>query len=72
MAAMHMRNGLSEADALRCVTCNPADILGIADRKGRIKQGLDADIVIWDRHPLDLQAKPERVFIREKEMYRNA
>lgn len=70
MAAMHMRNGLSEADALRCVTCNPADILGIADRKGRIKKGLDADIVIWDRRPLDLQAKPEFIFIREKEMYR--
>lgn len=71
MAAMHMRNGLSEADALRCVTCNPADILGIADRKGRIKTGLDADIVVWDRHPLDIQAKPKFVFIREKEMYKN-
>lgn len=71
LAAMYMRNGLSEADALRCITCNPADILGIADRKGRLKAGLDADVVIWDRHPLDLQAKPRFVLVRGKEVYRN-
>ncbi|MDD6042858.1 MAG: amidohydrolase [Eubacteriaceae bacterium] len=68
-AAMCMRNGLSEADAIRCITCNPADILGIADRKGRLKEGLDADIVIWDKHPLDLQAKPETVYLRGRKVY---
>lgn len=71
LAAMYMRNGLSEADAIRCITCNPADILGIADRKGRIKEGLDADIVIWDRNPMDLQAKPHYVYVRGKERYRS-
>lgn len=71
LAAMYMRNGLSEADALRCITCNPADILGIAHRKGRLKVGLDGDIVIWDQHPLDLQAKPKYVYIRGREVYRN-
>ncbi len=70
LAAMYMRNGLSEADALRCITCNPADILGISDRKGRLAPGLDADLVIWDQHPLDLQAKPKRVYVRAKEKYR--
>ena len=70
LAAMYMRNGLSEADALRCITCNPADILGIAERKGRLAAGLDGDVVIWDKHPLDLQAKPKRVYVRGKEMYR--
>lgn len=69
LAAMCVRNGLSEADALRCVTCNPADILGIADRKGRLSEGLDADLVIWDRHPLDLQAKAKFVFVRGKQRY---
>ncbi len=69
-AAMHLRNGLSEADALRCITSNPADILGIAERKGRLKVGLDADIVIWDKHPLDLQAKPKVVYVRGKERYK--
>lgn len=70
LAAMYMRNGLSEADALRTITCNPADILGIADRKGRLAVGLDGDVVIWDKHPLDLQAKPKGVYIRGNEMYR--
>lgn len=70
LAAMYMRNGLSEADALRTITCNPADILGIADRKGRLAIGLDGDVVIWDKHPLDLQAKPKSVYIRGNEMYR--
>lgn len=69
-AAMHLRSGLSEADALRCITSNPADILGIADKKGRLKAGLDADIVIWDKHPLDLQAKPKVVYVRGKERYK--
>lgn len=64
LAAMYMRNGLSEADAIRCITSNPADILGIADKKGRIKVGLDADIVIWDKNPLDLQAKLRCVYVR--------
>ena len=67
LAAMYMRNGLSEADAIRCITSNPADILGIADKKGRIKVGLDADIVIWDKNPLDLQAKPRCVYVRGAE-----
>ena len=69
-AAMHLRHGLSEADALRCITSNPADILGIEDKKGRLKVGLDADIVIWDKHPLDLQAKPKMVYVRGKERYK--
>lgn len=69
-AAMHLRHGLSEADALRCITSNPADILGIEGRKGRLKVGLDADIVIWDKHPLDLQAKPKVVYVRGKERYK--
>ena len=64
LAAMYMRNGLSEADAIRCITSNPADILGIADKKGRIIVGLDADIVIWDKNPWDLQAKPRCVYVR--------
>lgn len=70
LAAMCVRNGLSEADAIRCITCNPADILGISERKGRLAEGLDGDVVIWDQHPLDLQAKPKRVYVRGKEMYR--
>lgn len=62
-AALAVKAGLPEIDALKAVTCNPAEAIGIADRKGALKAGLDADIVIWDRHPLDLQAQTMRVFI---------
>ena len=68
LAAMCVKAGLSQSDALRCVTSNAADILGIQDRKGRLKEGLDADIVIWNMHPLDMQAKPTHVFVRGREM----
>ena len=71
LAAMYVRNGLSEADAIRCITCNPADILGIADRKGRLKTDLDGDVVIWNQHPLDIQAKPRLVYVRGREVYRD-
>lgn len=63
-AAMARKAGLSEADALRCITCNAAEILGIGDRKGSILPGLDADLVIWNGHPLELQTTATHVFVR--------
>jgi adenine deaminase len=38
----------SVAQAVECVTSHPADLLGIADKKGSLKHGLDADLVILD------------------------
>lgn len=63
-AALAMKGGLPESEAIKAITKNPAEILGIEHLKGEIKVGLDADIVIWDRHPFDLQAKTEKVFIK--------
>ena len=40
----------SVADAVRMLTENPAKVMGIADRKGAIKQGMDADVVIFDEN----------------------
>jgi len=42
--------GLSLSEALRLVTVNPARLLGIADQKGDLCPGMDADLVIMDRH----------------------
>ncbi len=39
---------LSLSEALKFITSNPADRLGIADRKGHICEGADADFVILD------------------------
>jgi N-acetylglucosamine-6-phosphate deacetylase len=39
--------GCSVEDAVRMATLNPARMMGVADRKGSIEPGKDADIVIW-------------------------
>jgi imidazolonepropionase-like amidohydrolase len=55
--------GLSETEALAMVTLNPARQLGIDNRVGSIDPGKDADLVIYDRHPLSNYAKVQKVFI---------
>lgn len=40
--------GCSITDAVRMITENPARIMGISDRKGSLKAGMDADVVIFD------------------------
>lgn len=67
-AALAMKAGLDECEAINAITKNPAEILGIDDLKGQIKVGLDADIVIWNDHPLNIQAKVEKVFIKGEEI----
>ncbi|MFH1037357.1 MAG: N-acetylglucosamine-6-phosphate deacetylase [PVC group bacterium] len=42
--------GCSLSDALMLATGNPARLLGIEDRKGDIRRGMDADLVVMDRH----------------------
>ena len=62
-AALAMKAGMSELDALKTVTINPAEILEIDNIKGKLAEGMDGDIVIWNGHPFDLQSRVEKVFI---------
>ncbi|KAJ7253708.1 carbohydrate esterase family 9 protein [Mycena haematopus] len=55
--------GLAPNLALASVTSTPARIMGQDHRIGRIVQGFDADVVVWDSHPLALGATPKQVFI---------
>ncbi|KIM40067.1 hypothetical protein M413DRAFT_446222 [Hebeloma cylindrosporum] len=55
--------GLPDNLALASVTSTPATVLGYDHRIGFIKQGHDADVVLWDSHPLSLGATPKQVFI---------
>lgn len=61
-----VRDGLDGREALKAVTINPAEMLGVADRVGSIAAGKDADIVIRDRHPLDITSQVEQVLISGK------
>ncbi|HWP37719.1 MAG TPA: amidohydrolase, partial [Gemmatimonadales bacterium] len=55
--------GLSETEALKLVTLNPAIQLGIADRVGSIEVGKDADLVIYTNHPLSVYSVVEQTLI---------
>ncbi len=55
--------GLSDAEALALVTINPARQLGIDNKVGSIEVGKDADVVIWNGHPLSVYSRPETTFI---------
>ncbi len=49
--------GMSEIDALNMVTINPAKMLHVDNKVGSIKEGKDADLVLWSAHPLSIYAK---------------
>lgn len=68
-AAFLVRNGLSEQAALRAMTVNAARITGLEDRVGSIREGLDADIVVYDGHPLDVRTKVLVTFINGRAVY---
>ncbi len=63
-AAKAMRYGdLSEEEALKLITWNPARQLGIQDRVGSIEVGKDADLGIWNGHPLSVYARVDTTII---------
>jgi imidazolonepropionase-like amidohydrolase len=63
-AAKAMRYGnLTEDEALKLITINPAMQLGIQDRVGSIEIGKDADLAIWTSHPLSVYARVDTTFV---------
>jgi imidazolonepropionase-like amidohydrolase len=55
--------GMSEVEAMKMVTLNPAKLLHLDHRIGSIIEGKDADLVVWNDNPLSIYAKPEKTFI---------
>ena len=56
-------HGMPEDAALRAVTLNAAEILGVAERVGSIEPGKDADIVVWNGHPLNTWGESQIVIV---------
>lgn len=54
---------LSDNEALSLITLNPAKQLGIDDRVGSLEEGKDADIAIFDNHPLSIYAVPQMTYV---------
>lgn len=63
-AAKSVKYGnISEEEAWKFVTLNPAKLLHIDNRVGSIKVGKDADLVLWSHHPMSIYAKAEKTLI---------
>ena len=62
-AALAVREGMPEEEALKAITINAAEIIGVEDRVGSLEEGKDADIVVFSGHPFDYRTLPELVMV---------
>ncbi|OII22599.1 amidohydrolase [Curtobacterium sp. MCBA15_016] len=68
-ATAAVKEGLPRQTALEALTTNPADFLGFGDRVGRLAEGYDADLVLWDGDPLDATSRATRVWIEGESVF---
>ena len=71
-AGIAVKHGMKKDKAIEAITINPAKTLGIEDRVGSIEVGKDADIVIWDGCPLEIQSNVLFTIIDGKIVYKRA
>ena len=62
-AALAVKSGMAEEEALRAITWYPARIAGLDGRVGSLAPGLDADLVLWSEFPLHLSAAVRAVMV---------
>ncbi|MDT8439325.1 MAG: amidohydrolase family protein [Wenzhouxiangellaceae bacterium] len=55
--------GVDEHEAVKMITANPADQLGVGNRTGRLAAGMDADFVLWNGHPLSVYSRVEQTWV---------
>ncbi|MBI1851986.1 MAG: amidohydrolase family protein [Planctomycetes bacterium] len=70
LAGYAVRGGLDRDAALRAVTRDAAEILGVADRVGSIEPGKDGDVVVLTGDPFDARSVVTRVLVEGKTVYR--
>jgi len=68
-AALAVREGMAEEEALKAITINAAEIIGVADRVGSLEVGKDADVVIFSGYPFDYRTVAEVVIINGEVVY---
>ncbi|MDF2984799.1 MAG: amidohydrolase, imidazolonepropionase [Eubacterium sp.] len=68
-ASIAVREGMEPKEALKAITINAAEIVGIGNRVGSIENGKDADIVIYDGDPLELKTKVQKTIINGAVVY---
>ena len=65
-----VRAGMDKDDALRAVTSVPAKIAGVQKRIGALREGMDADCVLWSGDPLDFASQVQAVWVNGALEYR--
>jgi len=68
-ASLFVRKGMSEEEALKALTINGAKLLRLDDRIGSLEPGKDADFLILNGPPLEIESRIERVFVEGKEVF---
>ncbi|MQS08775.1 amidohydrolase [Streptomyces alkaliphilus] len=68
-AILCVKEGLDRGTALRSVTLNPAEIMGLEDRVGALTPGRDGDVVVWSGDPLEVMSRPLHTVIGGREVY---
>ena len=68
-AAFCAKAGLPREEALKALTINPAQILGIDGRTGSVKEGKDADLVVFSGDPLEIMTEVRYTLINGKTVY---
>jgi imidazolonepropionase-like amidohydrolase len=69
-AALAVREGMPEEEALKAITINPAEIIGVADRVGSLEAGKDADLAVFSGHPFDYRTVAELVLVDGQVAYK--
>lgn len=69
LAALLQQGGLSAEQVLSILTANPARLLGVADRVGRLAEGLDADFVLLSGGPLLAASRVEATYVDGRAVY---
>ena len=69
-AALAVRDGMDRYKALAGITSAAASNCRIHDRVGTLAKGMDADIAVFDAHPLDFSARTLYTFIDGKCVYK--
>ena len=55
--------GITEEEAWKFITLNPAKLLHIDDKAGSLKKGKDADVVLWSGHPMSIYSVAEQTYV---------
>lgn len=68
-AALAVREGMPEEEALKAITIHSAEVIGVQERVGSLEAGKDADVVVFSGHPFDYKTVAEVVIINGEIAY---